>query len=77
MSYCNLVCGQCGHHDDLMAFTTTPVFGDLPPGQFQCPVCSHAIKLQAAGALRILKSPDGGVFVFREKTEVVAIGARL
>ena len=37
----NITC-SCGHTNDLLAFTSTLVFGDLPPGQFQCPKCGIA-----------------------------------
>lgn len=33
---------SCGHNDDLTAFTSTPLAGDLPPGCFQCPSCGTA-----------------------------------
>ena len=75
-SYCMLTCG-CGHRADMFDFCHTPVYGDLPPGQFQCPKCNQAIKLQSAGALRVCTTESGEVFSFREKTEVVPIGARL
>ena len=76
-SYCMLTCGKCGHQADMFDFCATPVYGALPPGQYQCPGCGTAFKVQAAGELRILTAPDGEVMAFREKTEVVAIGARL
>lgn len=37
-----MTCGACGHFADLPAFITTPVFGELPRNQFQCPACKHA-----------------------------------
>lgn len=77
MSYCQLTCGHCGHKADMFDFTFTLVFGALPKGEYQCPVCQVAIRIQAAGALRILTAPGGEVMAFREKTEVVPIGARL
>lgn len=37
----NITC-SCGFTDDLIVFTRTAVFGDFPPGQFQCPACKVA-----------------------------------
>lgn len=37
---------ECGYADTVEAFSTTPIFGELPRGEFQCPVCKQAIKLQ-------------------------------
>jgi len=42
-SYCLLTC-TCGHTADLDAFTTTPVYGQLPKNTFQCPACRRAIE---------------------------------
>lgn len=28
---------SCGHEADFIQFTRTPLNGDLPPGEFQCP----------------------------------------
>lgn len=37
-----MTCGACGHFGDLPTFISTPIFGDLPRNQFQCPACRHA-----------------------------------
>jgi hypothetical protein len=37
-----MTCGKCGHFGDMPEFIATPVYGDLPVGQFQCPACQHA-----------------------------------
>lgn len=39
-----MTCGSCGHFDDMSRFISTPVWGDLPPNQFQCPKCHEAIE---------------------------------
>jgi hypothetical protein len=42
-----MTCGACGHFDDLSRFVSTPVYGDLPVNQFQCPACKHAFRRQS------------------------------
>lgn len=38
-------CGECGHQDNMDLFTSSPISGDFPPGQYQCPNCSTAWKV--------------------------------
>lgn len=77
MSLCEISCGSCGHNSDFYEFTTTPIFGDLPPGQFQCPKCQTAIRLQAAGTLRVYQTENGEVLAFRDKIRVVVTNSVL
>lgn len=37
-------CGTCGKHDLMENWIKTTVFGDLPPGEYQCPNCGNAIR---------------------------------
>lgn len=30
---------KCGHEDSIDAFTSTPINGELPLGEYQCPEC--------------------------------------
>jgi hypothetical protein len=39
-----VTCGKCGRTADVDAWTTRPVFGRLPTGEFQCPGCGFAFK---------------------------------
>ena len=39
-----ITCGACGHAADFDDFCTTPVGGDLPAGQYQCPACLRAFR---------------------------------
>lgn len=48
MDYASIAC-SCGHKDSLDNFCKTPVFGELPPGQFQCPGCGAAWKRKEGG----------------------------
>ncbi len=41
-SFLNITCGHCGHTADAAEFMNTPVCGELPSGQFQCPKCKRA-----------------------------------
>lgn len=66
-----IACGSCGHTDDYMFFTRTPVYGDLPKDIFQCPKCRTAI-LRKHGAPVVY---DSG-FVAPGKIELVNIEAR-
>lgn len=45
-SYVILKCGACGHADDFMEFRKTPIGGELPGGQHQCPKCGTAWKYE-------------------------------
>ena len=37
----NIGC-KCGHEDSIDRFTSTPINGELPLGEYQCPKCkSH------------------------------------
>ena len=42
-----MTCGACGHFDDISRFVATPVYGELPVNQFQCPACKHAFQRQS------------------------------
>jgi len=42
--YINVTCGACNHTADLDEFCRTPIFGELPPGEHQCPACGIAFK---------------------------------
>jgi hypothetical protein len=44
MSWILITCGSCGHQDDIDRFCSTPVFGKLPNGVYQCPKCHRAIE---------------------------------
>ena len=54
-------CGKCGHFDDLDRFASTPILGDLPPGQFQCPACRYAFQRRGAGQIRTFTDHQGHV----------------
>lgn len=46
MPWMHITC-KCGHRDDIDAFTSTPIFGELPKNTFQCPACGLAIERRA------------------------------
>jgi hypothetical protein len=35
---------KCGNYDTMDSFCRTPVFGELPAGEFQCPSCGAAVR---------------------------------
>ena len=45
-------CGKCGHTDNFDLFTSTPIHGDLPNGQYQCPSekCKYAWEVKSTKA---------------------------
>ncbi len=60
MAWMNLKC-KCGHETSMDEFCRTPVFGELPAGQYQCPSCGFAwgkkytdYKILTAGSEQIL-----------------------
>ena len=55
-AYVPTITGPCGHTAPFDEWTRTPVSGDLPPGQFQCPVCGRAFRRHGIG-YRVM--PDG------------------
>ena len=64
-------CGACGHEALMDLFIRTPVYGELPPGIFQCPACTVAVRLKQ-GCPEVY--PDGFVMpgeVTLEKEESV------
>jgi hypothetical protein len=65
-------CGKCGHFDDAARFTTTVVFGILPPNQFQCPKCGWAVERKVGEPIVY---PSG--FVAPGSVSLVPVGARL
>jgi len=66
---------KCGHVADLDSFCRTPIGGDLPNGQFQCPFCRYAWKRQESD-YRVLRSGDSVCFV-PGKVELVPVDGRL
>jgi len=52
-SLCNIECGTCGHSADFETFTGTPISGDLPRGQYQCPKCTAAWRIERHGKAKI------------------------
>lgn len=71
-SYCNLTCGFCGHSDDLDAFCSAPITGELPRGVYQCPKCRRAVK-------RVIGKPTvyASGFVAPGPVKLVEVGAVL
>lgn len=69
---CWITCGCCGHKDDYIHFTRTPVYGDLPKDTFQCPRCHVAISRRYGTPIMY----DSG-FVAPGKMAIVQVEARL
>ena len=44
MPWVKVTCGDCGHQADINDWTATPIYGDLPRGEYQCPSCGVAFK---------------------------------
>jgi len=67
-----ITCGACGHEDDYILFTRTPIFGDLPKDTFQCPACGIAIARRYGDPVVY----ESG-FVAPGKMDVIIVEARL
>lgn len=48
-SYCAITCGKCGHYADFFDFRATPIGGELPANQYQCPHCRAAWRMEPQG----------------------------
>ena len=46
MAWMKVKCGHCGQDADIDAWTSTLIYGELPPGRYQCPHCGTAFKRQ-------------------------------
>ncbi len=69
MSAFTVTCGHCSHHGELAVFTATPLRGDLPPGQFQCPSCKRAWRIVHG---RIYTAKDRrGKFIVSEPNKII------
>lgn len=67
-----LSCGRCGHFDDISRFTRTPVFGELPRNNYQCPACGWAVERKHGKA-----TVHACGFVEPGDVTLVPVGARL
>ena len=60
-------CAKCGGVSPAMQWTAAPVSGDLPSGEFQCPICRAAFRRQ----------PKADRKPWDKFVEIVEIGGRL
>lgn len=60
-------CVKCGMVSPAIQWTAAPVSGDLPAGDFQCPICRAAFRRQ----------PKAGRKPWDKFIEIVEIGGRL
>jgi|GEM_PF-2424285 len=74
MSWINVTC-QCGHTAGLDEFCRTPVFGELPAGQFQCPACGISWQRKESEH-RILRAGSEATII-PGKVEIIPIERRL
>ncbi|MHC1696875.1 MAG: hypothetical protein AB9919_02175 [Geobacteraceae bacterium] len=74
MAWMKLSC-RCGFCADLDDFCRTPVFGELPYGQYQCPSCGYAWRRKESEH-RVLRHGSAATFI-PGKVELVAIEGRL
>lgn len=73
MSGCTVTC-TCGHTADFDEFTVRPVSGPLPRGQYQCPACNKAWRIDnREGEARRLANG----FVIVPPTTLIPIAPRL
>lgn len=74
MAWLTLKC-ECGHSADLIEFCRTPIGGELPPGQFQCPGCGRAWRRRESEH-RILRA-GSEMTIIPGKVEIVPVDAQL
>lgn len=74
MGYVNITC-SCGYTADLGEFCRTPLYGELPPGQFQCPYCKVAWRRKESEH-RILRSESAAIII-PGRVEMVPVAGRL
>lgn len=69
-----ITCGACGRPSGFQRWIRTEVFGDLPPGEFQCPRCMRAFRRERhrGEAYRLID----GEWVYRP-LNLVPIASRL
>lgn len=65
ISMCSITC-RCGHEADFEEFQRTPVGGDTPRGQYQCPKCNRRWTYHQAPG----KHYDSGLFIPGKRTLV-------
>ncbi len=41
--FCGIRCGACGYEGVYEDFCRTPIFGELPNNEFQCPSCATRV----------------------------------
>lgn len=68
----DIICGYCGHRADMGDFCST-VTGELPPGEFQCPHCRRAWRIERVG--KPVVTPSG--YVIPPDNRLVEIQGRL
>jgi hypothetical protein len=68
----NITC-KCGHEADFDEFRRTPVTGELPAGEYQCPKCRRAWTLRMVTPCTVGWSG----MILPGKSAVVEIPARL
>jgi transposase len=73
MPWMLMSCGKCGHIDDIDAFCSTPIYGELTRGTYQCPACGIAIQLRISGPGTL--SPSG--LYVPGSVELVEVQSRL
>lgn len=75
LGFINVTCGRCGCVADLDEFCRTPVFGELPKGEHQCPGCGYAFK-RTMSEFKFFKVGHE-VLSIPGKVELVPVGGRL
>jgi len=72
MTWMNMICGHCGHQDDIDSFCSTPIAGALPKNTYQCPNCRMAF-VKKLGPPTLM--PSG--FVMPGAVELVVVQSHL
>lgn len=73
----SLTCWHCGAEAPLDDFCRTPVGGDLPRGQFQCPKCGNAAQRREVERGETIKGRNGATMYIPGRLALVPCEARL
>lgn len=60
---CTVTCPHCGRDSSLDDMTRTPIGGDLPVGQYQCPHCSFAFQRREASPGQVWRAGKHRMYV--------------
>lgn len=77
MTDITVTCPNCAQASTLDAFTTRHITGQLPPGQYQCPLCNYAFQRREVTKGEVWTARNGERLYIPGKLALVPCAARL